>query len=89
MLAIAQAVGMVPAADNSFKYKVSSKGGLKGGKTTAVKKVGIYDQKHEGRGGRTRNVVMDHKQWDNHQTQALLLRYVIDNIFGAEMNIIN
>ena len=32
---------------------------------------------------------MDHKQWDNHQTQALLLRYVIDNIFGAEMNIIN
>ena len=43
---------MVPAADNSFKYKVSSKGGLKGGKTTAVKKVGIYDPKHKGKGGK-------------------------------------
>ena len=96
LLMIAQAVGMVPAADNSFKYQ----NGLKGGKTTFVKKVGIYDPKHKGKSGkacvamkigahdpnhkgkgaRARNVVMSHKQWDDNQTQALL-RCVIAN-FG-------
>ena len=97
---ITQAVVMVPAADNSFKYQ----NGLKGGKTTFVKKVGIYDPKHKGKGGkacvamtvgahdpnhkgkgaRARNVVMGHKQWDDNQTQALL-RCVIAN-FGFGVN---
>jgi hypothetical protein len=56
LLAIAQAVGMVPAADNSFKYqttlKAGLKGGLKSGPSSFIKKLGIHDPKHKGKGGK-------------------------------------
>ena len=42
LLAIAQVVGMLPAADNSFKYQST----LKGGKASHAMKVGIHDPKH-------------------------------------------
>ena len=71
---IAQVVGMVPAADNSFKYQTCSKGG----KTAAAMKVGVCDPKHKGKGGRARNVLLGHTQWNGDQIQVLL-NYVIDN----------
>ena len=79
LLGIAQAAGMAPAIDNSFKYKYS----VEGGKTTVTMKVGIHDinkynrkikffnaSKSGLKGGKACNVVVGHKQWDDNQTQS-------------------
>ena len=90
LLGIAQAVGMVPAADNSFKYQNSLKGGKNGGRKGGLKggkllfsrrSVFMIQIKNEGMGGRAYcNVVKGLKPWDDNQIQALL-KYVIAN-FG-------
>ena len=43
-MGIAQATGMAPASDNSCNYKNSVEGGLKGGKASFHKKVGIHNE---------------------------------------------
>ena len=64
---IAQVVGMVPAADNSFKFQCTSKAG----KVCAAMKVGIHDPKHRGKyqkaGGIARNIALGNHQWNDSQ----------------------
>ena len=104
LLAIAQAVGMVPAADNSFKYQSNLKGGKaslamkvglyypkhkgKGGKTTFIKKVGIHDPNYKGKGARAHNVLMGNQQWNDNRTKVLL-KYVIANCGSGKHGGIN
>ena len=74
LLAIAQAVGMVPAADNSFKYQTTSKAG----KVCAAMKVGAHDPNLQGKMSKARKITLGNQQWNDDQIKVLL-EYVIAN----------